>query len=126
MGSCLSIETPEPPARQFQRREIQQQVVSYPPTGMNYPTVKPSAPPEPTAPPVQYMPAYTYAQMPQPRVGTQWTQVPYQYQVYPPQQRYYVQQPVIQQQQPSSGIGGFAAGMLTGAVINSMLDDDPY
>ena len=121
MGICFSTPSVEPPVQQFQRREPEY-VVSYPPV------VKPSAPP--MQPPMQtvqqstYVQPYTYAQMPQQQ--TQWAQVPYQYQVYPPQQqRYYVAQP--QSQQPSSGIGGFAAGVVTGAVINSMLDyDDPY
>ena len=123
MGSCMSIE--EPPAKQVQRN---QQVVSYPASGLNYPTVKPSAPPLPitTYPP----PGYTYAQMPQQQQqqqqGTQWVQAPYQYQyqMYPPpqQQQYYVQQP--QQQQVSAGTA-FVGGIIAGAVISDMFDD-PY
>lgn len=125
MGSCLSTQTIEPPVQRYQA----QQVVAYPPSGMDYPTVKPSAPPMPQGPPTNYMQAYTYAHMPQQQQQgvAQWT--PYQYQYQQAQQQYYVtqpQQPQPQQQQPSSGMA-FAGGMVAGAVLTSMLDyDDPY
>ena len=128
MGSCLSTQTIEPPVQRYQA----QQVVAYPPSGMDYPTVKPSAPPMPQGPPANYMQAYTYAHMPQQQQQqqqqqqgvAQWT--PYQYQYQQAQQQYYVRQPQQQPQQPSSGMA-FAGGMVAGAVLNSMLDyDDPY
>ena len=89
MGSCMSLETPEPPVQQFQKRDVQQvQTVYYAPTGTNYPTVRPTAPPM-SQPMTNYMPAYTYAQMPQqqqPPVA--WAPAPYQYQMYPPSSQY--------------------------------------